>query len=371
MAEPTERDPLLSFPQESDSLTRQQSKKSLETTNREPETWLGEYKLIMSYSLPLIGTYLLQYLFPCVVVFVASRLSTDELAGVSIGSTTSNIIGYAVFEGMATALDTLCSQAWGAGQPKMVGIHCVKFIIFIHLVAAPIAVLWALSPQILGAILPSRELAAQAGTFLRLSIIGIPGYAMFEAGKRFMQAQGNFNAGLVVLILCLPFSVGFNWLFVFHLEMRVAGAALAAALVNAVRPILLVGYVLLWDRKSLQCWPTTLDRSMLKNWGPMVRMSIPGALMTLSEWLSFEILTFATSYVSTAELAAQTFLSVTMLLVWHIPFSTSVAISTRIGHLMGAGMIGNARKVAGWYTWMFVAFGLLNMVLVVALIMGV
>lgn len=334
-------------------------------------TWTSEYRIVMSYSFPLIGTYLLQYVFQMVIVLVASRLSTNELAGVSLGITTSNIIGFALFEGMATALDTLCSQAWGAGQPRMVGMHCIRFIIFIHLVAIPIALLWALSPQLLRAVLPEEGLAEQAGIFLRVSILGIPGYATFETGKRFMQAQGNFNAGLVVLILCVPISAALNYLFVFYLQWRVGGAAMAAALVNAVRPFLLAGYVFLVDRGSLQCWPTALDKQLLSGWGDMVRLSIPGALMTLSEWLSFEILTFATSYVSTAELAAQTFLSVTIILVWHIPFSTSVAASTRIGHLVGGGLIDTAKRVAAWYTWLFLGFGVLNIGLSVAIIAGI
>ena len=341
---------------------------NLDETVAIPSTWTEEYRLLLSFSIPLIGTYLLQYLFQMVVVLVASRLSTDELAGVSLGITTSNIVGFAVFEGMATALDTLCSQAWGAGQPRMVGMHCVRFIIFIHLVAIPIALLWAFSPQILRSVLPEESLADQAGVFLRVSIIGIPGYFTFEAGKRFMQAQGNFNAGLVVLIMCLPLSVAANYLFVFHLEWRVGGAALAAALVNAVRPFLLAGYIFVMDREALQCWPTALDKQLLTGWGDMVRLSVPGALMTLSEWLSFEILTFATSYVSTAELAAQTFLSVTIVLIWHIPFSTSVAASTRIGHMIGGGHVNTAKQIAAWYTWLFFGFGVLNVGLSVAII---
>lgn len=330
--------------------------------------WTSEYSLVMKYSVPLIGTYLLQYLFQMVIVLVASRLSTEELAGVSLGITTSNIIGYAVFEGMATALDTLCSQAYGAGQTSMVGMHCIRFTIFIHIVALPIAAIWLLSPQILHYILPSDQLAAEAGTFLRISTIGIPGYAMFEAGKRFMQAQGNFNAGLAVLIMCLPVSTLFNYLFVFHFGWRVAGAALAAALVNAVRPLLLAGYVLIFDKEAMRCWPSSLDKQTLSGWGPMIRLSIPGALMTLSEWMSFEILTFATSFVSTTQLAAQTFLSVTIILVWHIPFSTSVAASTRIGHLIGGGLIDSARRVAAWYAWLFLAIGVLNVGLAVGII---
>ena len=105
----TERQPLLTG-QQRDERDSEVTSQKLDETTPIPSGWTQEYRLLMSYSVPLIGTYLLQYLFQMVIVLVASRLSTDELAGVSLGITTSNIIGFAVFEGMSTALDTLCSH---------------------------------------------------------------------------------------------------------------------------------------------------------------------------------------------------------------------------------------------------------------------
>lgn len=213
-------------------------------------TKLRESKLIAKHSIPLIGTYLLQYFYSLVIVLVCPRLSTEELAAASLGITTTNIVGYAIFEGMATALDTLCAQAYGAGKPQLVGVHMLRFTIFINLVAIPIGALWLFAPQILPHLVPERELARNAGTFIRWSIISIPGYASFEAGKRFMQAQGNFTSGLLVLVACVPINIVLDWLFVFQLHFRIAGAALAAGLTNAVRPLLLFGYATLVNRET-------------------------------------------------------------------------------------------------------------------------
>jgi MATE family multidrug resistance protein len=145
-----------------------------------------ELVVLCRYSAPLICTYLLQYGYQMVIILVASQLSTDELAGVSLGITTSNIIGYAIFEGMATALDTLCSQAYGSGRLTDVGMAIIRFLIFVHCVAVPIGALWLSSEAMLRALVPSAELAANAGSFLRWSLIGVPGYASFEGGKRYM-----------------------------------------------------------------------------------------------------------------------------------------------------------------------------------------
>lgn len=326
----------------------------------------AEAGIFLRYSAPLTLTYLLQYANSLIVLIVASSFSTDELAGISLGITTSNIIGYAIFEGLATALDTLCSQAYGASRFTDVGMHTIRFTMFVHLVAIPIALLWSFSTSILHLVhVPSHALAEHAGTFLRYLLIGIPGYATFEAGKRFMQAQGDFLAGFFVLLLCLPIQVLLTWALVQGAGMRVAGAALAASLTNLVRPVLLVGYAILIKPSTLDCWPAVDDVRLgwRKGWRIMVSLAIPGALMSLSEWLCFEILTFCTSYVGTASLAAQTFLSTTAVVVWHIPFSASIAYSTRIGQLIGAGLTTSVVRVMRWYALVFAIIGVVDSLL--------
>lgn len=370
MVRDEERQPLL--PNDNDGLGRRTSQvEGLDEATKllDETTWKTETKLIAKHSIPLIGTYLLQYFYNLVIVLVCSRLSTEELAAASLGISTTNIVGYAIFEGMATALDTLCAQAYGAGNPQMVGIHMLRFTVFIHLVAIPIGALWLFAPQILPHLVPQQGVAQTAGTFMRWSLISIPGYASFEAGKRFMQAQGNFTSGLLVLLACIPINIFLNWLFVFQLDYRIAGAALAAGLTNAVRPFLLFGYATLIDRATLQCWPAKLEWWMLfVNWKPMVGLAVPGAIMTLSEWMAFEILTFATSYAGTAALAAQTFLATGAIVVWHLPFAASVVTSTRLGQLIGGGFLETAKKVSGFYVLMFVACGLLDMAILFGLL---
>jgi MATE family multidrug resistance protein len=299
-----------------------------------------------------------------------------------------NIVGFAIFEGMATSLDTLCAQAYGSGNLKLVGLHTQRMILFLLLVATPIGALWICSLWILSAIVPQKELAVMAGSFLRISLIGVPGYAIFEAGKRFFQAQGNFTASLVVLIICVPVNLVLNWLFVSvrfpfspsslsfisyftyiisktqQLQWGVSGAALAAAFTNDIRPILLFFYIRWAAPWTLQCWPG-FTLAAVRNWGPMVWLSLSGAIMTLCEWFAFEILTFSTSYLSTEHLATQIFLSTASVLVWHVPFSASIAISTRIGQLIGSGAVTAARKATRTYTIICVLIGLIDMALLV------
>lgn len=268
----------------------------------------SELRLLASYSLPLIATYLLQYSFFVITTIVAGHLGPDDLAAESIGVMTMNVVGLAIFEGMATGLDTLCAQAYGSGNLVGVGLHIQRMLILMALACVPIGIVWATSPWFLPLFLKQPELAVKAGSFLRYSLVGLPGYAAFEALKRFLQAQGECNVGMVVLIVCAPVNAVLSWLFAFPLGMGLAGAALGTALSNNLRFVLLLLYVVspmgAWSRG---CWGG-FSKDALRKWGPMLSLSAAGAAATLAEWGAFEILIFSTSYLGTEHLAAQTVL---------------------------------------------------------------
>jgi MATE family multidrug resistance protein len=51
------------------------------------------------------------------------------------------------------------------------------------------------------------ELAHLSGSFMKVYWFGAPGYAVFEALKRFQQAQNIFNAATYVLLITAPLNI--------------------------------------------------------------------------------------------------------------------------------------------------------------------
>lgn len=341
-----EASPLLSDSSDEVLLSKPLSEKS--------EVWL-----LLEYSLPLIGTYFLQYSFTIITTVVAGHLGSDDLAATSIGLTTLNLVGLATFEGMATALDTLCSQAYGSESYHGVGLHVQRMLVLMGLATIPIGAVWLCSPWILPIFVKQNYLAYKAASFLRVSLIGVPGYASFEALKRFLQTQGDCNAALVILIICTPINACLSWLLAFNMGMGLEGAALGAALTNNIRSIMLLAYIVFFAKWSHRCWGG-FSREAFGNWGPMLRLSAAGSAVNLGEWLAFEVVTFSTSYISTEHLAAMTILTQLSVITWHIPFSVSVAASIRIGHLVGAGLVSTARRAAALYAVVFAGIGCLD-----------
>lgn len=179
-------------------------------------TWQREAKVLGRYSAPLMVTFVLQYSLTVASIFTVGHLGKAELGAVSLASMTANITGYAIYQGLATSLDTLCAQAYGSGRRKLVGLQMQRMVYFLWAITIPIGVIWLLGDKILMLIVPKKEkyVAELAGLYLKVVLAGAPGYACFESGKRFVQAQGLFSASLYVLLFCAPLNAFMNWLFV-------------------------------------------------------------------------------------------------------------------------------------------------------------
>ncbi|KAF2846874.1 MATE efflux family protein [Plenodomus tracheiphilus IPT5] len=306
-------------------------------------SWQRESKVLAKSSGPLMLTFLLQYSLPVASVFTVGHIGKTELGAVSLASMTASITGYAVYQGLATSLDTLCAQAYGSGRPHLVGLQLQRMLYFLLLITIPISVIWAFGTQILSLIVPDQETARLAGLYLRVLIFGAPGYAAFESGKRYVQAQGIFSATMYILLICAPLNAFLNWFMVWHLGWGYIGAPIAVSITENILPIALFLYVRFVD--GYQCWGG-FDRRALKNWMPMIKLALPGLIMVEAEFLAFEILTLSSSWLGPTELAAQSVLGTITGITFQIPFPMSVAASTRIANLIGATLAVPAKTAA-------------------------
>jgi multidrug resistance protein, MATE family len=329
-------------------------------------TWQREAKVLATYSAPLMVTFVLQYSLTVASIFAVGHIGTAELGAVSLASMTANITGYAIYQGLATSLDTLCAQAYGSGHRKLVGLQMQRMTYFLWAITIPIGIIWLLADRLLAVIVPETEVAALAGLYLKVVLLGAPGYAAFEAGKRFVQAQGLFSASLYVLCFCAPFNAFMNWLFVWKFQWGFIGAPIAVAITDNLLPLGLFLYVRFFSKKGMSCW-NGFTRKALQNWLPMIKLALPGLLMVEAEVLAFELLTFASSYFGLTALAAQSVLATLTSLTFQIPFPLSIAASTRIANLIGATLPDAAKtsaKVAGCAA---VLVGLFNITLLSSL----
>ncbi|AAS52586.2 AEL099Wp [Eremothecium gossypii ATCC 10895] len=312
-----------------------------EDLDDEPATVKSESLVLLCYSVPLIFTFLLEQMFPVVCALVVGHLGKNELAAVSLASMTTNIT-FAIFEGISTSLDTLCPQAYGARNYYGVGLHMQRCVLFSLAFFVPFAALFWFSEGILPYLIKEKSLVPLTSQFLRVMIVGGPGFILFENLKRYLQAQGIFDAGIYVLLICCPLNIVMSYLLVWNpvIGLGFIGAPIAVALNFWCMFLLLLLYCIYFN--GSKCWGG-LSRKAFDHWKDLSKLAVPGIIMLEAEDMSYEILTLFSSYLGTEYLAAQSAVSTTVAMLYMIPFAVGISVSTRIAQYIGARNPDNAR----------------------------
>ncbi len=150
------------------------------------------------------------------------------------------------------------------------------------------------------------DVARLAADYLRVLFWGMPGYALFEGLKRFLQCQGKFYAGTISLIVAAPFNMLLSYIFVVTLDYGYKGAPAASAISFWVMSLCALLYI--WFIGGKEGW-NGFTRDAFHGWGPMCRFASAGVLMICSEWGAFEVIGLAASQLGTDALAANSVLN--------------------------------------------------------------
>ncbi|KAI8093384.1 mate-domain-containing protein [Halteromyces radiatus] len=328
--------------------------------DQDPSSWSKEFKWLLKNCIPVIGTYMLQNSLQMASVFTLGRLGATQLAAAALGSMFASVSAWSIAHGMTTALDTLCSQAWtGAKDKTLVGVHLQRALVILGLMFLPIAGIWWNGERILLALNQEPELAEHAGMFLRYLMFGAPAYIAFEAVKKYLQAQGIMQASTYALIIASPINLMLNYSLVFlePFKLGFIGAPLATSISYWIMLTLLLLYIQFVD--GLAAWGGW-TRECLSDWGPFLRLGLPGVIAISVEWWSFELSALAASYLSTVDLAAQSILLTSGAATYTIPYGIAVTISNRVGNALGEGAAIKATRASSMALIFAVVFGTLN-----------
>ncbi|KAI9482244.1 mate-domain-containing protein [Coemansia mojavensis] len=305
-----------------------------------------EVQWMLSSSSLTILALMLQSSFFFVNVLAVSHLGAKELAAMSLAVTCTGIIALAPTFGLMSAMDTFCSTAYTASRDKtLVGFHFQRGLIaaFTHLiVAAPI--LWY-AENILLAIRQDPEIAHLSGLYLRIQILGVLAWSIFEACKRYLQAQEIMRAGTIVMMIVAPFHWINNYIFV-RSETYGLGF-IGAPIINIVSNWMLVIGIVIYtcNSRAKETWGGW-DRRAFHNMQEFYKLAIPSVITVCAEWICFELLTIGTSYFGANQLAGQAIVLNSVILIFQLSNGLGFGTSPRIGNLIGAGKPRQARIAA-------------------------
>ncbi|KAJ2699861.1 ethionine resistance protein [Coemansia sp. IMI 203386] len=294
-----------------------------------------ESQILLHSSVPVIMSYFLQFSFNFVNILSLGHLGANELAAAALANMTLFMLLYAPAVGLASALDTFCATAFTAASNKtLVGFHLQRGLISVTIhFFLMLPILLYIEP-IMVLLRQDALVSRLCSQFVRMQLLGSLPWMYFECVKRFVQAQGHMKASTLVLVGVLPLHLANNYLLVWSPSVGIG--FLGAALANLVTFwVMFVGIVVYCARTSVQeAWGGWTRRAVAAM-PQYYQLAIPSMILMCSDWAAWELMAIAASYLGNATLAAQTIVINTCSLTFQVPSGLSVAISNRVGNLLG------------------------------------
>lgn len=193
--------------------------------------------------------------------------------------------------GMASALETLCGQAYGAQQYGRVGGFTYGAILCLFIVCLPVSLLWIYTEKLLVFIGQDPLISAEAGKFAIYLIPTLFPYAILQCLVRFMQTQSMIFPMLWTSLLSLCFQLVLCWAFVFKFDLGNGGAALSIGISYWFNVVLLVLYV----RYSPTCEKTRAfnSRDIFLTLREFFQFAIPSAVMVWYIYVAIDHLIYS------------------------------------------------------------------------------
>ncbi|KAI4999771.1 hypothetical protein ZWY2020_004360 [Hordeum vulgare] len=278
--------------------------------------WRGEAGKLAYLALPMVAVSLSQY-----AVQVSSNMMVGHLPGVlplssaAIATSLASVSGFSLLIGMASALETLCGQAYGARQYHTLGLHTYRAIVTLLVVCVPLSLLWAFMGKILVLIGQDPLIARGAGRYIVWLIPGLFANAVIQPITKFLQSQSLTMPLLLSSVATLALHVPLCWVMVFRTGMGYTGAALAISVSYWLNVAMLVAYIVMSSTCKETRTPPTIRA--FRGVGVFLRLALPSALMICLT-------------------------SITLLFT--IPYGLGAAGSTRVANELGAGNPEGARS---------------------------
>ncbi|CAO2191815.1 unnamed protein product [Urochloa humidicola] len=304
--------------------------------------WWVESKKLWEIVGPAILQRIALYAINVVSQAFIGHLGDLELAAFSIAATVVAGFNFGFLLGMASALETLCGQAFGAKKHHMLGVYLQRSWIVLLLFALALTPTYIFMEDLLLLIGQSPELSRLAG---QMSVWLIPQHfamAMLLPLTRFLQSQLKNWVTAVTAGAALAAHVVVTYVLVHHLNFGIVGAVAAADmswwLVVLGQFVYVVGG---WCPLS---WKGFTMEAFADFWEFIKLSSASGVMLCLENWY-YRVLVLLTGYLKNAEIAVDALSICQTINGWEmmIPFGFLAATGVRVANELGAGSGKGAR----------------------------
>ena len=308
--------------------------------HRADNSWGAHFRATFTLGVPLIGAQLAQLGIHTTDVVILGRLGAAHLAAIVLASQfffTIFILG----SGFANAVMPMVAQAYGRGDPVAVR-RAVRMGMWVVLIYAALMIpLFYNAENILLYAGQKPEVAALAGSYLKIAQWGMAPGLLFMTLRGLVSAHGRAGIVLYVTIVILTVNAFFAYALVLgHFgfpAMGIVGAAIVSLGVNVLSFVLLTAYI--QSRPEMRRYEL-----FVRFWRPdwpafreVVHLGLPIGFTMLAEVSLFTGASLLMGNIGTLELAAHGIALQLASVAFMIPLGLAQAGTVRVGVAHGRG----------------------------------
>ena len=186
--------------------------------------------------IPLIIEQMLNSLMGMVDTLMVSRVGAEAISAVSLVDSINNLV-LQVFAAMAAGAAIICSQYLGRKDEKGCNDAAKQIVLTVVVISSVIMIIGVgFRKPLLYLIFGSVEEAVMtnAQMYFLITALSYPFIALFQAGAAFYRACGNSKFTMKTALIANVANIVGNTLFIFVLQMGVAGAAVSTLISRAL-----------------------------------------------------------------------------------------------------------------------------------------
>ena len=215
---------------------------------------------LISFSLPLMVSGILQLMFNAVDIIVVGRFSGSQ-ALAAVGSTTALInVFINLFMGISLGANVLAARYYAAGRDREMSetVHTSIALAFVSgMIMAVVGLLFSrLALEISGVVMAfvgvffakgalelmdtPADVIDQSALYMRIYFMGMPFFMLYNYGAAILRAVGDTKRPLYFLIVSGVINAGLNMFLVIVFSLGVAGVAIATVVSQAISCVLVL-----------------------------------------------------------------------------------------------------------------------------------
>ncbi|KAI6648488.1 Multidrug and toxin extrusion protein 1 [Oopsacas minuta] len=277
---------------------------------------------------------------------VSGKDVSTELSALFIGQIVLTIFAYSISEGLSACVTILCSQAYGAGQHRLVKLYYYRVLILTILLCFPLFSMFVSIGSIVYLFTQSWELSIGAGSYTTIFCCGFPSYAYYQISISYLQSQNIVWSPLIYLMVG-NISNGFlQYILIMHCNLGIAGAASAYVISTYIIALLIFTHIQLFHQNLPH---VELSIDLISGWYNTAKFVIPTFLQTMIVVAFTRIIALIILLQIFNDESEFAIFSI-MISVWYLyslfTMGYSRALTVRVGQLLGANTVTKAKKSA-------------------------